>query len=380
MAFQDIYTMSFNPWNPLGLDTYALLKPLLFVLDPERIHELTLKALQKGYGPDFITPNDPTMAVKVDGLEFPCPVGLAAGYDRQAQVIDELMRFGFGSVEVGTIKPTPFKGNPAPRLFWIKDAKAILQRLGEPSDGSDVVAQRMKDWREKPGRTQNPVGINISPNAESADPAAELVESLNRLAPYADYATVNLSLVKAPPARTAKYRVFLKELLVPVMETRGKLEKPLPVFVKMSPDLTEAQQKDVSAIALEIGLQGIIVGDTTASRPSNVPRDLAAEEGGLAGGPLFSLSTRVLSNMYRFTKGKVLLIGCGGVLNGEDAYAKIRAGASMVQIHTALCLEGPMVVNRIKRELAILLRRDKFETLADAVGADHREKAITVEA
>ncbi len=365
--------MPFNPWNPLGLDTYALLKPLLFAAPPERVHELMLLLLWKGYGPDFSTPDDPALAVTIDGLVFPNPVGLAAGFDRQGVAIDELMRFGFGSVEIGTVRPKPHAGNPTPRLFWVKEAKAQLRRLGEPSDGLDIMCQRLKDWREKPARTANPVGVNLCPQNDPEKAGDELAESLSRIALHADFITINLSFLNAPGERATKYRAFLAAALEPIMKARQKLERIVPVFAKMSPDATEPQQRDIAAIVLDVGLQGLIVGDSTLSRPSNVPRDIAAERGGLSGGPLFSLSTRVLSNMYRFTKGKIPLVGCGGILNGEDAYAKIRAGASMVQIHTALALEGPMVVNRIKNELAAHLRQDSLEKLQDAIGADHKK-------
>jgi len=367
----------FNIWSPFGLDPYPLARPFLFLLDPEFAHEMTIKLLNKiqdcGIGPRFDDePDDPILHTNVFGVDFPNPIGLGAGLDKQAQAIDAFMHFGFGAVEVGTVTPQPQPGNPKPRMFRIKDAKALINRFGFNSDGLEVVSQRLKAWRSNPERSLNPLGVNIGKNKDCADDIADYIASFTGVAPYADFVTVNVSSPNTPGLRELQNKDELEALLSRIMETRQKVAPTLPVLVKIAPDLTDKQQSQIAKVILNSGVQGMIVGNTTISRPSNVPRALALQEGGLSGGPLFSLSTRVLSNMYRLTKGKIPIVGCGGVSSGDDAYSKIRAGASLVQIYTALIFEGPLVVRKIKRELAALLRRDKFGAVAEAVGADHK--------
>lgn len=354
-------------WN-LPFDPYPLIKPLLFMQDPEAAHERTIKLLSLGLGPRASEPDDPILKTTVCGLEFPNPIGLAAGLDKQASAIDAFMNFGFGHVEVGTVTPLPQSGNPRPRMFRVPEANALINRFGFNSVGADVVAERMKAWRENPRRTRNPVGINLGKNKDSADDAADYIAGLIKLAPYADYVTINISSPNTAGLRDLQRRERLAELLGAVMEARAIHAPRLPIFVKIAPDLTDAQQEDIAAIAVSSGVHGIIVGNTTVTRPAGIPPELAAEAGGLSGKPLFDLSTQVLGNMWKLTDGKIPLIGCGGVSTGADAYRKIRAGASLVQIYTALVYEGPLVVRRIKRELAELLQRDGFASVGDAVG------------
>lgn len=368
--------MKINLWSPFGLDPYPLLRPFLFLLDPEFAHEMTIKmlgyGLKYGFGPRFDEPDDPILHTKVFGLFFPNPVGLAAGLDKQAEVIDAFMHFGFGAVEVGTVTPRPQPGNPRPRMLRIPVAKALINRFGFNSVGLDVFTERLKSWRANPERARNPLGVNVGKNKDATDDAADYVAGLIKVAPYAEYVTVNISSPNTPGLRDLQHRDHLKALLAKVMEVRQQHAPGLPVLVKIAPDIDEAQQQDIAEVVLASGVQGLIVTNTTTARPSIVPRDIAKEPGALSGGPLFSLSTRVLSNMYRMTQGQIPLIGCGGVSSGADAYAKIRAGASLVQIYTCLVYEGPGVVSRIKRDLAELLRRDGFRSIADAVGADHK--------
>jgi dihydroorotate dehydrogenase len=368
--------MKVNLWSPFGLDPYPLMRPFLFLLNPEYAHEMTIKMLgygrTYGFGPQFDEPDDPVLHTKVFGLFFPNPVGLAAGLDKQAQVIDAFMSFGFGAMEVGTVTPKPQPGNPKPRMFRVPEAKALINRFGFNSDGLDVFAERLKAWRGQPDRSRNPLGVNVGKNKDAEDGVADFVNGLVRVAPYADFVTINVSSPNTPGLRDLQRRDHLTELLSKVMEARQQHAPGLPVLVKIAPDIDEAEQQDVADVALASGVQGLIVSNTTTSRPSIVPREVAKEIGGLSGGPLFSLSTRVLSTMYKLTQGKIPLIGCGGVSSGADAYAKIRAGASLVQIYTCLVYEGPGVVSRIKKELARVLRADGFRSVADAVGADHK--------
>ncbi len=359
-----------NPWALFGFDPYPLIRPFLFLLNPELAHEMTIKMLKFGLGPQFFDDDDPLLRTPLFGLDFPNPIGLAAGLDKQAQVIDAFMHFGFGHVEVGTVTPLPQPGNPKPRMFRATDAKALINRFGFNSIGADAFAENLGNWRHKPRRSQYPLGVNIGRNKDSKDEAADYVTCLIKMAPYADFLTVNISSPNTPGLRELQGRKSMTRLLGKIMDARKAHAPNMPILVKIAPDVTDDQQKDIAAVALSSGVHGLIVGNTTLSRPSNIPRDVAKEEGGLSGGPLFSLSTRVLGNMYRFTEGKIPLIGCGGIGSGEDAYLKIRAGASMLQIYTALIFEGPWAVRRIKRELAALLRRDRFASLAEAVGAD----------
>lgn len=361
-----------NLWSPFGLDPYPLIRPFLFLLDPEMAHEMTIQLLGYGLGPCFNEPDDPILHTKVFDLFFPNPIGLAAGLDKQATVIDAFMRFGFGSIEAGTVTPLPQPGNPKPRMFRIKEARALINRFGFNSDGLDIFTERLKAWRANPERSRNPVGINIGKNKDSTDDAADYVAGLIKVAPYADYVTVNISSPNTPGLRDLQHGDHLPRLLDKVMQARKEHAPGLPVLVKIAPDIDDEEQKDIAKAVLAAGVQGLIVSNTTVSRPSIVPREIAREQGGLSGGPLFSLSTRVLGNMYQLTEGKIPIIGSGGVSRGEDVYAKIRAGASLVQIYTSLVYEGPLVVRRIKKELANLLRADGFLSVAAAVGADHK--------
>lgn len=367
--------MKFNPWNPFGLDPYPLIRPLLFLLDPELAHDLTIKMLGYGIGPRFDEPDDPSLNTKVFGLDFPNPIGLAAGLDKQAQVIDELMRFGFGFLEVGTVTPLPQPGNPKPRMFRVKEARALINRFGFNSDGLEIFTERLKAWRENPNRSRNPVGVNIGKNKDTTDDAADYVKGLIKVAPYADFVVVNVSCPNLPGVCDLMDRDQLSPLLEKVMKARANNAPQLPVLVKISPDIDHEQMQDIAKTVTDVGVDGLIISNTTTSRPSVVPREIAKEQGALSGGPLFSLSTRILSNMYSLTEGKIPIIGCGGVYSGEDAYAKIRAGASLVQIYTALVYEGPLIVKRIKEELVRLLKEDGFDSISAAVGADHRQGA-----
>jgi len=359
-------------WCDRLFDPYPLIRPLLFLLDPEVAHELTIKMLKNGMGPQFHGPDDSVLATKLFGLDFPNVIGLGAGLDKQASVIDEFMGFGFGSIEIGTVTPLPQEGNPRPRMFRIASAKALINRFGFNSCGVDVFAQRLKDWRALEKRTHNPVGVNIGKNKDTVDDGDDYIKGFEKIAALSDYVTINISSPNTPGLRELQTKERMAALLKRVTDKRDEMAPNLPVLVKIAPDLTDEQQADIASAVLESKVQGLIAGNTTLARPSTIPRDIAQEAGGLSGPPLFEPSTRILSNMYKLTQGKLPIIGCGGVSTGADAYEKIRAGASMVQVYTALVFEGPLVIQKIKRELATLLRRDGFKSVADAVGADHR--------
>ncbi|MDD3288802.1 MAG: quinone-dependent dihydroorotate dehydrogenase [Alphaproteobacteria bacterium] len=365
--------MAFNPWTIPFIDIYALARPVLFLLEPELAHHLTIKMLKFGLGPRAASDkDDPILKTSVFGLEFSNPVGLAAGLDKEAEAIDGMLNLGFGFAELGGVTPKPQPGNPRPRLFRIPEASAIINRMGFNSSGIEAFTNNLQAWRSKLGRVKRPVGVNLGKNKDSADDAEDFIVCLKKVAPFADFVTINVSSPNTPGLRDIQAKDRLKAMLDKVMKARAETAPELPVLLKISPDITEEQQADIAAIALESKIQGLIISNTSTSRPSNVPRKFIDEAGGLSGPPIFGPSTRLLSNMYKLTKGQIKIIGSGGVMTGTDAYAKIRAGASLVQIYSALIFRGPGVAPFINKELADILRKDGFKSVEEAVGADHR--------
>lgn len=357
-------------------DLFPLARPLLHALPPETAHRLTLRALRAGLGPVDRTPDDPALAVDLWGLHFANPVGLAAGFDKDGEAPDALLDLGFGFVELGSLTPRPQPGNPRPRLFRLPAQRAVINRLGFNNGGQDGAARRLAN-RARPGR--GPVGINLGKNKDSTDAAADYRAGVRALGPLADYLVVNVSSPNTPGLRALQGRAPLAELLTAVLAARRELAEAgqgsPPLLLKIAPDLTEEDRADIAAVALELGLDGLIVSNTTIARPPGLPADLARETGGLSGAPLLAPSTEVLRAMARLTGGRIPLIGVGGIASGADAYAKIRAGASLVQLYTALIYDGPALIGRIKRDLAALLKADGFGSVAEAVGADVRPGA-----
>ena len=305
------------------------------------------------------------------GRDFPNPIGIAAGFDKDARVPDALLRLGFGFVEIGTVTPLPQPGNPRPRVFRLDADRALINRLGFNSGGLDLVVERL---RARAGATAGIVGVNIGRNRDSADALADYIEGVRRGAAVADYLVVNVSSPNTPGLRDLQAREALEALLRELVAAREATQHSVPLLVKIAPDLGEAERADIAAVALASGIDGIIVSNTTVARPSGLRSPHAREAGGLSGPPLFAPSTEILRDMYRLTHGRLPLIGVGGVAGADDAYAKIRAGASLVQLYTALVFEGPGLLGRIKSGLADRLRRDGFASIGDAVGADHRHE------
>ena len=350
---------------------YRLIRPLLFRMDPENAHNLTLKMLKKGLVPKYKPVINRRLNTDICGIHFPNPVGLAAGFDKNAQAIKELRQLGFGFVEVGSITPLPQDGNPKPRLFRLPEADAVINRFGFNSLGMEYCFREIIAWHDSLLATDRGIlGVNLGKNKTTTDAAADYVAGLFAFAPYADYLTINISSPNTPGLRDLQGRDALIDLLQKVMSAHAQTSKKPPVFVKIAPDQTTQQMEDIADAVTATGVHGLIVGNTTVSRPGTLPAKLAAETGGLSGKPLFTLSTKVLADMYRLTRGKLPIIGCGGVSSAEDAYAKIRAGASLVQLYTALIYEGPALINRINNGLAALLERDGFASVNEAVGKD----------
>jgi dihydroorotate dehydrogenase len=352
------------------MNVYRWLRPALFALEPETAHRAAVLALKAGLGEAFARKSDPILATRVWHLDFPNPVGLAAGFDKNGEAPDAILGLGFGFAEVGTVTPKPQAGNPRPRLFRLAADRALINRMGFNNEGVEAMAARLSR-RARYGI----IGINIGRNKESADEIADYVAGAARLAPFADYLVVNVSSPNTPGLRALQGREPLARLLGAVKEARDRAiaaaPRP-PLLVKIAPDLVDEDLRDIAEVASTLPVDGIIATNTTVARPAELRSEHRAEAGGLSGSPLFEPSTRVLSRLYQLTEGKIPLVGVGGIASGKDAYAKIRAGASLVQLYTALVYEGPGLVGRVQRELAECLRRDGFSSIATAVGADHR--------
>jgi dihydroorotate dehydrogenase len=350
---------------------YGWLGQILRTLPPETAHRLTIRALRAGLMARARDPDDPLLTTRVWGLVFPNPLGLSAGFDKDAQAYATLLRLGFGFVEVGSITPRPQTGNPKPRVFRLPDDEAVINRLGFNSAG---LATAVTNLRRRRADRSGIVGINLGKNRDSADAAADYVAGTAALASLADYLVINVSSPNTPGLRALQEAAALRELVARVQAARAAAvaERRPPLLLKIAPDLGPADVRDIAQVALGGGIDGLIVSNTTISRPAGLRGRHATESGGLSGRPLFALSTALLREVYRLTEGRLPLIGVGGVASGGDAYAKIRAGASLVQLYTALIYHGPGLVGRIKRDLAACLRADGFATVAAAVGADHR--------
>ena len=342
---------------------------LLGFLEPERAHAVTLWALEHGFGPS--TPgdaDDPILASELWGLSLPNPIGLAAGFDKDARVFTPVLRMGFGFVEIGTITPRAQHGNPKPRVFRLLEDGAVINRLGFNSGGVEAAARRLAAGRH------GVMGANIGMNQESADPAADYAAVAGRVAPLVDYIAINVSSPNTPGLRALQEREALAEVIDRVHNACADAapENKPPLAIKIAPDLGPQGLRDVIEVALAAGVAGLIIGNTTIARPPGLRSPLQVQAGGLSGRPLFNAATELLADAYRISGDRLTLVGTGGISNGMDAYAKIRAGASALQLYTALIYDGPALVDKVKRELAACLRADGCNCVADAIGADHR--------
>ncbi|HET7336064.1 MAG TPA: quinone-dependent dihydroorotate dehydrogenase [Rhizomicrobium sp.] len=301
------------------------------------------------------------------GKRFANPVGLAAGFDKDGEVPDAMLKLGFGFVECGTVTPRPQAGNPRPRLFRLAEDRAVINRMGFNNAGMTVMEARL-GARKRNGI----VGINIGANKDTADRANDYRDAFARLAPYADYITVNVSSPNTPGLRGLQNPDELKRLLDILTNARTKRGHDLPLLLKIAPDIDAAAIGGIAEVALEAGIEGIIATNTTIARPASLQSPFARESGGLSGAPLLAPSTGVLRALRAHVGTRMILVGAGGVASGADAYAKIRAGANLVQLYTALAWRGPALVTQITRELSQLIARDGYKNIADAVGTDAR--------
>ena len=356
--------------------SYRYARPVLALLDPETAHRATIMALKLGLAGSAPAAGAPSLRTRVWGLTFANPVGLAAGFDKDAEVTDAMLSLGFGFVEAGTVTPRPQPGNPRPRLFRLEEDQAVINRFGFNSRGLDPFVERLRR-RSKP---LGIVGANVGKNKETVDAAADYEKGIEAVCAHAEYLVCNVSSPNTPGLRGLQARAEIEKLLTRVLAARLRAapdsKNPPPLLAKVGPDLSEDEVHDIAQVALSTGIDGLIVGNTTIDRPSRLSSAHRGETGGLSGRPLLAHANACLAAMYRYTQGRIPIIGCGGIASGADAYAKIRAGASLVQLYSALVFQGPELIGRILHELAARLQADGFAQIADAVGVDQGARGM----
>jgi dihydroorotate dehydrogenase len=350
------------------MSLHDLASRALLALDPEDAHGWAIKGLKMGLGPRQSDVDDPILSLTVAGLPLSNCVGLAAGFDKNAEVPAAMSKAGFGFVECGTVTPLAQAGNPRPRLFRLTRDQAVINRMGFNNEGLEPFAARLS---ARKGR--GVIGANIGANKDATDRIADYVTGLTRLWGLSDYFTVNISSPNTPGLRALQTKAALEELLGRIAEARGLLKAAgtvdYPIFLKVAPDLEDGEVEAIVETVKAAGLNGIIVSNTTVARPESLTSPQAHEGGGLSGKPLLTASTAMLARFHAANNGHLALIGAGGVASGADALAKIRAGACAVQLYSALVYGGPGLVGRIKRDLAARLRAEGFASVTDAIGA-----------
>ena len=334
--------------------------PVLRRIDPERAHSLAIQALRWGLAGGDLQPDHPALAISVLGQRFNNPIGLAAGFDKNALAGPALMRLGFGFVETGTVTPRPQAGNPRPRIFRLPEDRAIINRLGFNNHGLTVYLQNLQRLASR----ATPLGANVGINKDGADPVRDYPALIEAVRTLVDYAVINVSSPNTPGLRDLQAEAQLRAILQAV---RGIAERP-PILVKIAPDLPLDSLAGVVEACIEEGVQGLIVSNTTIARPAGLRSPHAGEVGGLSGMPLQALSTAMLARTFLLGRGRLVLIGAGGVFTGQDVLTKIQAGASLVQLYTSFAFHGPALIPRLKTELLAAMRQERFETVAEAVG------------
>ena len=337
----------------------SLLMPALHRVSPERAHRLALAALRLGLAGRGAA-DDPALACSLAGMPLGNPIGLAAGFDKDAVAAGALLRLGFGAVELGTVTPRPQPGNPVPRLFRLEGG-AIINRMGLNNAGIEAFAARLQALRRRPGSL---VGANVGINKDGAVPERDYPMLVQAVAPLVDYVTLNVSSPNTAGLRDLQGEARLRALLRAVQAAGASP----PVFVKVAPDLAEGALESIVAVAVECGVAGLVVSNTTVARPASLRGPHGAEAGGLSGPPLMAPSTALLARAWRLAGGRLALVGCGGVASGADVLAKLRAGAQVVQLYSAFAAQGPALLGRLKLELAAALRQQGFASVAEAVG------------
>ncbi|XP_063801544.1 dihydroorotate dehydrogenase (quinone), mitochondrial [Pseudophryne corroboree] len=356
-----------------------LMPALQKLVPPELAHVLSIRCVALGLVPRCRQRDLQQLEMTVLGHKFRNPVGIAAGFDKHAEAVDGLFKMGFGFVEIGSVTPNPQDGNPRPRVFRLLQDKAIINRYGFNSHGIEAVHRRLLERNEKQKMLTSegmPLGVNLGKNKTSEDAVADYTKGVQELGPLADYLVINVSSPNTPGLRDLQGREQLHHLLTNVVKARNALpcgHRP-SLLVKIAPDLSLRDKEDIASVVTELGIDGLIVTNATISRPYTLKDPQRSETGGLSGVPLRDMATETVREMYALTSGKIPIIGVGGVSCGLDALQKIRAGASLVQLYTALTYQGPPIIGKVTRELEKLLSEQGFSSVSEAVGADHRKQ------
>lgn len=351
------------------MNWYRRVFPFVRLVNAEQAHGMAIKALKHGLVPRPPVFDPPILSQNLWGMTFANPVGLAAGFDKDAEVFGPMLDQGFGFVEVGSLTPEPQPGNSKPRLFRLTEDRAVINRMGFNNQGHVRASRRLREARSRKG----PVGVNLGKNKISDNAVADYVAGVKTLGPVADYLVVNVSSPNTPGLRALQGRDSLRELLTAVLGARDALVdcRP-PLLLKIAPDLEDEDQADIAAVAKAVHVDGLIISNTTIARPESLISRHRGETGGLSGQPLFETSTRLLGDFYKALGGSMPLIGVGGIGDADRAYRKIKAGASLLQLYSALIYEGPGLARTVKRGLVERLKADGARSVVDAIGADHR--------
>ncbi len=352
---------------------FKYIKPIIHSFDPETAHKITIFAGKHGLTPRFKNIDNPKLKTTVLGNEFSNPIGLAAGFDKNAEMVSAVHHMGFGFAEFGGVTINPQKGLPKPRIFRDTENEAIINRMNFPNVGMVQFKKNMADFRQKNPDTNKLVGIQIAMTSGQTEPEKDFKKLMRELGSLADYMVFNVSCPNAPGLKNLEQADVFHELALTLINERNSLydKKQLPLCVKFSPDLNEDQQQALAKACLDTGIDGLILSNTTTKRPDYLPQDFRERLGGLSGKPLNEKSTSTIHNFYQYTNGQIPIIGVGGVSNANDAYEKIKAGASLIQLYSALVFHGPELITQICRDLAMLLDQDGFNNISDAVGTAH---------
>jgi len=344
---------------------FSILRPFLFSLDPEMAHDLAIKSLKFNYLPSkmFEVEDEQILNTELLGKNFPNPVGLAAGFDKSAEVYNSLLRFGFGFVEVGTVTPLKQFGNSKPRIFRLEEDGALINRLGFNNDGIEIIKKRIKSEKKK-----GVLGINIGPNKNTKDQKNDFCLGLKNFFDIADYITINISSPNTEGLRDFHDQEKLKDLLLALNKIKNENKINIPLLLKISPDIVDNHISEIADVAIKNDISGIILTNTTDSNRDKLMNNFKKEEGGLSGKPLQQISTDMIKKFYKQLNGKIPIIGVGGVNSGKSAYEKITAGASLLQLYTGLVYKGPLLVKNIKKELIQILKSEGLNNIKDAVG------------
>ena len=344
---------------------FSILRPFLFILDPETAHDLAIKSLKFNYLPSkmFEVEDEQILNTELLCKNFPNPVGLAAGFDKSAEVYNSLLRFGFGFVEVGTVTPLKQFGNSKPRIFRLEEDGALINRLGFNNDGIEIIKKRIKSEKKK-----GVLGINIGPNKNTKDQKNDFCLGLKNFFDIADYITINISSPNTEGLRDFHDQEKLKDLLLALNKIKNENKINIPLLLKISPDIIDNHISEIADVAIKNDISGIILTNTTDSNRDKLMNNFKKEEGGLSGKPLQQISTDMIKKFYKQLNGKIPIIGVGGVNSGKSAYEKITAGASLLQLYTGLVYKGPLLVKNIKKELIQILKSEGLNNIKDAVG------------